>query len=441
MQKKRILVISNESWRNDSNGGNVLSNLFESFTEEFEFAQIYTNPALPKNSICENYFHLSEADVIAAVLNNRSIGRKLTLREILNQSDTVEIDSSKKILIKLKKINLPIFHTIQNVLWKIVKWKTPELEKFILDFNPDVVFAPMYNNVFMHSIDRYVSNLTQKKLISYVSDDHLTWRQFSLSPTFWLNRWILKKNVIKTAKYYSVLYTMTDEQLAEYQEILKVEMKILKKTGNFEKKPNFITNVGNPIILTYGGNLIYNRYKTLHKLALAINDINSNGVKMQLQIATQTPITNKLKQLLHDDENSILLGKLTAAELKRQYEKSDIVLHVESFDLKQRLLTRLSFSTKIIDLFSTAKCILAICWNKSSPYKYLMKENAALLVDSTDTIKDQLNTILNNKELIIKFGKKSWECGKRNHNATEIANNLKHDFLKYANPQFSNLKD
>jgi glycosyltransferase involved in cell wall biosynthesis len=231
---------------------------------------------------------------------------------------------------------------------------------------------------------------------------------------------------------------MTDEQLQEYQKILKVEMKILKKTGNFENKPNFTTEVGNPIILTYGGNLIYNRYKTLHKLGQAINNVNSNGVKMQLQIATQTPITNKLKQLLHDGKNSVLLGKLTAVELKQQYAKSDIVLHVESFDLKQRLLTRLSFSTKIIDLFSTAKCILAICWGKSSPYKYLKKEDAALLVDSTNAIEERLNTILNNKELLLEYAEKSWECGKRNHNATEVAGNLKQDFLKYANSQFSN---
>jgi glycosyltransferase involved in cell wall biosynthesis len=438
MKKKRILIISNEAWRGESNGGNVLSNMFESFTSEFEFAQIYTNPSMPKNNICENYFHLSEANVISAVLRNKSIGRKLTRNQILNQSKIVESDSSKKTLTILKKINLPVFHIIQNMLWKLVKWKTPELEKFILDFNPDVVFAPMYYNVFMHSIDRYVSILTQKKLISYVSDDHLTWQQFSLLPIFWFNRWILRKNVIKTAKYYLVLYTMTDEQLQEYQEILKVKMKILKKTGNFESKPIFITEVKKPIILTYGGNLIYNRYKTLHKLVQAINNVNSNGVQMQLQIATQTPITKKLKQLLHDGKNSVLLGKLTDIELKEQYAKSDIVLHVESFDLKQRLLTRLSFSTKIIDLFSTAKCILAICCNKSSPYKYFKKEDAALLVDSISAIEERLNEILENKELLLEYSEKSWECGKRNHNVTEVAGNLKQDFLKYANSQFRN---
>ena len=38
----KVLVISAEVWRNDKNGGNVLSNIFGD--TGYEFAQIYCNP-------------------------------------------------------------------------------------------------------------------------------------------------------------------------------------------------------------------------------------------------------------------------------------------------------------------------------------------------------------------------------------------------------------
>jgi hypothetical protein len=85
MSKKRILIISVESWREESNGGNVLSNLFNSFTNEYEFAQIFTNPAMPSNKICEKYFHISEGQVVKAFLKNQTFGQELQSSDYLIQ--------------------------------------------------------------------------------------------------------------------------------------------------------------------------------------------------------------------------------------------------------------------------------------------------------------------------------------------------------------------
>lgn len=440
MNKKRILIISGESWREDSNGGNVLSNLFSTFTDEYEFAQIFTNPAMPSNSICTKYFHISEGEVVKAFLKNQTFGRELQSSDYLIQDElSIKNTSSSNWLTFFKKLNFPIFHTLQDLIWRSSKWETPALDKFVLDYNPDVIFAPMYYSLFMHRIDRYVAKLTKKKMVSYVSDDHLTFRQFSLSPIYWFNRLLLRKNVIATAKHYSLLYTMTQEQLEEYQPVLKVPMKVLKKTGNFEGLPTLKTDRGNPLIITYGGNLIYNRYKTLHKLAQAIKEINQNGIKIKLHIYTQTPITEKLRILLDDSENSFLLGKVSMEELNVKYSNADLVLHVESFGLKQRLLTRLSFSTKIIDLMHTGRGILAICSKESSPYKYLKSEDAAICVADVSEIKKTLLHLLEFPEQINEYAIKAWFCGKKNHNVTNIILAFRSD-LKTQN-QFKNLND
>ena len=77
-----------------------------------------------------------------------------------------------------------LIYPIRNTLWAISKWKSDRLKKFVLDFNPDIIFAPIYYDPFMARIAKYVSNLCNKKIISYTGDDYLTFKQFSLSPLY-----------------------------------------------------------------------------------------------------------------------------------------------------------------------------------------------------------------------------------------------------------------
>jgi hypothetical protein len=206
-----------------------------------------------------------------------------------------------------------------------------------------------------------------------------------------------------------------------------VPMKVLKKTGDFLIQPIYARKQVTPLVISYGGNLIYNRYKTMAKLVEAIKKINKEKIHVVLNIYTQTPITEKLKVLLHDGENTFLKGKVTVAVLENEYVNSDIVLHVESFDLKQRLLTRLSFSTKIIDLLHSGRCIMAICWKESSPYKYLKSEDAAICIEDVTCIEDQLSHLIQNQELIKEYAEKAWFCGKRNHDKTKNISAFRND--------------
>lgn len=432
MAKKRILIISGESWRDESNGGNVLSNLFGPLKDEFEFAQIYTNANLPSNNLCTHYFHISEGEVIQAVLQGKKLGRKLTPSDLVKGKEIQQFAINGGVISFIKKYLLNFAFFVQDIFWRKAKWKTPELDEFILEFKPDIVFAPMYYSLYLHRIDRYVANLTGKKIISYVSDDHLTFKHFSISPFFWLNRFLLRKNVIHTSKYYSLLYTMTEEQLQEYQPILKVPMKVLKKTGPFDVQPPYkIRNFGDPIVITYGGNLIYNRYKTLGVLANAIKNLNKGQKHFILNIYTQTPITKKIKELLDDGENTFIKGRVSMAELNQHYASSDIVLHVESFELKQKLQTRLSFSTKIIDLLHSGRCIMAICWKKSAPYRYLKKQNAAICVSDLKGIEAQLTRILDDESILTDYADHAWRAGVMNHRSEVIIAQLKKDLATY----------
>ena len=68
-----VIVISLEVWRDDNNGGNVLSNIFDGI--EAEFAQVYCSSGFPKNDICKKYFQMTDAMAIKNIFKKQKMGR------------------------------------------------------------------------------------------------------------------------------------------------------------------------------------------------------------------------------------------------------------------------------------------------------------------------------------------------------------------------------
>lgn len=424
----KILVISAEVWRNDKNGGNVLSNIFGD--TGYEFAQIYCNPGQPVNNLCKQYFQITDSMLFQNILHKCDVGKKIVFEEFPKDNEpgnSVAVLENKKIYSFFRNHRLEIFYVMRSCMWKIAKWKTPELKRFILDFNPDIIFAPCYGAHEMLAMTRYVKRVAQKPIISYISDDHYGLMQFRLSPIYWINRLMLRYNMRKTFPLYDLVYTMTEEQMWEYEKKLKCSMKILKKYGEFSEQ-NIKCNLNKPLRLIYAGGIYCGRWKTLAKIVECLRKINHEGVKIVLDIYTGNELTEKQMLLLNDGKNSKVHKSVSAEELKKRYRQSDIALHVESFELKYKLLTRLSFSTKIIDCLESGCAVLAICWKHHSGYTYLKKEDAALCVDSVSGIEKMLIKIINNPTLILEYSKKAFLCGQRNHQRKIIQKHLQEDF-------------
>jgi len=76
----------------------------------------------------------------------------------------------------------------------------------------------------------------------------------------------------------------------------------------------------------------------------------------------------------------------------------------------------------------SARCILAICSNESSPFKYLSSQDAAICISKIADIKGTLKTLIENPRIIRAYAGKGWDCGVRNHNSRTIIKQLKKDF-------------
>lgn len=416
----KILIVSYEAWRDTNNGGNVLSNIFFSF-DNTEIAQIYCSGELPSNTICSKYFQISDS-----MLLNATKGRRLEEKIYKNDDD-----SQNNVFENTVKRRTPSFLRetallMRELLWDITNWKTKELRNFVEKFKPDLIFAPCYTYSHVSKLALYIQKILGCPMVSYISDDNYSLRCLSFSPFFWINRLKTRKWIRRHFAKCRLIYTMTDLQKKEYEKIFGIPFKVLCKAADFDKVEK--RTINKPIQLIYGGGLYLNRWQVLGELSNILNQINKDKIVAQMHIYSNTKLNSRKTKLLNDKRNSFLHASIPYDELEKKYQQSDIAIHVESFDLRNRLITRLSFSTKIIDCMNSGCAILAIGPQTQAGMAYLRDNDAAICVNELSTLHSKVSDVLFHPETIFFYSKQAKKLGKKNHTINNINAMIRNDF-------------
>lgn len=430
----RVLIISDATWTDENNIGNTFSNLFEDWPKE-KIAMIYARPDLPNTVVCDNFFQISENRLIRRLLNHRiKTGKKINTLELNNlmREPTFqnEENSGKKIYSFFLKFRWNIFLLAREILWKIGKWKTKELDNFIEDFKPEIVFSLACPGIYMNRLQQYAINHSKARSIVYFVDDVYSLKQFSFSPIFWLNRIMVRRSIAKTVKLSNLVYTIVPKQKYEYDKSFNIETKLLTKGGSFESKRDIDNNMQTPLKLIYTGNIYAGRWGTIERIGRFLDKINANDKKGIFFVYSKNELTLKMKNALSEIESIKFMGAIPASQVNEIQSKADILVHVESLSLKEKLLTRLSFSTKLVDYFAKATCILAIGWSKAASIEYLKENNIAVIIDDLKDLKKKMNDVFNNTELLKDYAHRSWEFGKKHHEISIIRKQLYKDITE-----------
>ena len=419
-----VLLLVMEPWRKDDSGGNTLDNFFRGM-KGVEFAQIYCGNSMPDNDVCHNYFRMPENEMLRSFFNRKKVGHILDRSTISKESEAKRKDKSKQhsFMMFIKRIRPELLILLKLLLCRYSNWKTQELCQFINNFHPDVIYAPCYASPFQLALTRHVKKMTGKKIVTWSADDCYSLRQFSLSPFFWINRLWNRHCLRKTYPYYDEFFSISEDEIEEMSPIVGRQMKILRKGVSVPKtfEPRIVNN---PIKFIYAGGLYLNRHKSLIAIADALRKLNQDEVKAELHIYSGTKMEGKNSSLLNDGRTSFVHGLVTPETLKGLYQECDVAIHCESFDLKYRLMTRLSFSTKVIDCFQSGCAILCIAWEEHTALKFLKKEDAAFCVTNVKDIESTVTRIVENPELIKEYAMKAYECEKKNHRIEDVQKTL-----------------
>lgn len=426
----RILLLTSEEWNDYTYSNGVLTNWFAGF--DAEFAQIYTSPGMPNNNICHRYFRITDGEMARSIFTRKKVGQVIQMAETTEALEASKVNAKREGTYGvMKKISL-WFHTpvvlLRDFIWLNGKYNIEGLRKFIDDFNPDIVFSPRYASPKMMRLENVVHQLTNVPMVAFTADDEASLRQYSLSPLYWVRRlWINRMFTRHVKGFYKHYWTFSEDQANEYRSQYGLTTSTLYKCGDFPE--TYVEKeINKPIRLVYAGRLYCNRWKTLAEIGKALQVINKAGEQMVLDIYAVEKVTKRQRKALCPQYSINIHGRVAPEELVDIYKKADIALHVEAMDKRNRLSTRVSFSTKIIDLMASTCAIMAICWNQHAGYQYLKKNDAAFCIDDYSAILPCLQSIAETPSLIQTYAKKALVCGKENHSRQKIHEQIRSKF-------------
>lgn len=429
----KILLITDEVWNDQVNGNNVLQNWFDGM-ENIEIAHICCLPGKPFNSVCTRYFQLTDSMMLKSIGGKKAgISYQISIEEMhKNNQGEKNYISSSSFYTFMKKISGPSVNLIREILWNVGRIDKKQLKEFVGDFNPDIVFCPRLLTWKLMRIENIVKKITVAPFVAFTADDEASFRQLSFSPVFWINRALFNIAFRRHLKIYSHYFTMTEMQAKEYSDKYKIMTSFLPKCGKFDNIQNS-KGIGTPIRMVYAGRLYCNRWKSLGEIGKALKIVNMDDIKIILDIYTEDSLTSKQEKLLNENHYIHVHRRVTPAELNDIYKNADIALHVESLDKKNRLRTRVSFSTKIIDLMASTCAIMVIAWPQHAGYSYLKEKDAAICIGSYQEIIPTLRSLIENPATIKAYQKNAVNTGTLFHDKK----NIQHNFLL----KLENLRD
>ena len=422
MGKIRVLLITRECLRTDSNEGNVLLGLFSGI--DAEYANIYCKPGLPDNSLCGGYFQLTDKMALENILHRKPMGRRVQCENGINAAQTAEVEK-RGFYDFFRRHNLPVFYAARECLWSMADFRSGELDSFVRGFAPDVIFAPLCYSMYVLAVQRYVISLAGCPAVTYIYDDLYSLRQISFSPVYWLCRFRQRRLIRKTLPFYRFAYTMCAQQAREFGRYFDIPMRVLPKCAGAVQQPE--RPADGTVRLIYAGGVYYGRDKTLAAVAGAVRELNAAGMSARLDVYTSSPLKKAAAAALDDGQCCFVHAAIPADDLRRAYAQSDIALHVESFDKKNALITRLSFSTKIVDCLASGCAVLAACPEMNAGWQYLHYEDAAVCVNTSSKLKAAVNNLVYDREYRKSYEIKARICLEKNHDSKKICCQIEND--------------
>lgn len=418
MEYKNILVCSVPCW-NKKSGSDTMSSLLTGYSKE-KLANLYIREDFPDSDVCEKYFRISENAVIKSIFKpGIKTGKQIYLTETTTDDNTQNAEITNQRYQKHSGIKRHLLLFAREILWFLGKWKSPELEKFIDDFKPDVVFFAMEGYIHFNRINRYILKKTGAKGIGYFWDDNFTYKQNNKILSLFY-RFFQRRSLKKLAKECDSFFAITPKTKEEADETFNINCTVLTKPIDFSNNAFTPYTPKKPIKMVYTGKLIIGRDETIRLIGQALDKINETGKKIELDVYTTTKISSP-----ESFGKSInLKGAVPQTEIPAIQKDADILLFAEAINGPKSKTSRLSFSTKITDYFGSGKCIFAVGRPDVAPMEYLKENDAALCAYDSDSIYDSINKLCENPELINQYAQKAYQTGYTNHNKKDIQKTL-----------------
>ena len=384
-----ILIITRNAWDDTNSIGNTMSNFF-GYIDGINTANIYFRSAMPNNKVCTNYFRVTEKDIIRNYFTPGKIGK--SFKYDCSVPKETGYSSEKKLISFVHRFGLKGVYTLSEFLWDSQKWLNKRLDEFVEDFNPDLVFTFAKSLPQYYHIIKYLHEKHRKKIVLWIADDEYT--ALNLSSNKKDKKRIARlKEIICNA---SVVRGCSEEMCDYYNSLFDCNAKPLYKSCSFSYPVK--RKVNNPIRIIYAGNLLFGRFEILKEIADKLKEINREKLIAVLEIYSSTPLSPEQSKDLTVPGVSSFNGVKPYAEIQKLMSESDLILHIESFEEKEILKTKYSFSTKIIDCLQSGSVMLAVGPKEIASIRYSKTVPGVFVIDNENNIKQGIYEAVSQSE-------------------------------------------
>ena len=409
---RKILVITVAAWNNKV-GSNTWSTLLEHY-DSANVANLCIRDEAPNSPVCSRYFVISESKIIKSLLKrNIQTGREVRCSEVC--SDAAALEEHNQRYAAMKKHRRYSMLLARELIWKLGKWNTKELDAFLDDFKPDVILHSMEGYIHLNRIVEYAIQRTGAKAVGYVWDDNFTYKQHS-HMGYKLYRFFQRGSLKRLAKKTAAFFAIAPMTKKEADAFFGINCHVLTKPLHTSPRVCYDTP-GECIRFLYTGNLYIGRDRSLLKVLQAMQRFPKG--RFFVDVYTNSHMdTAFLEQI--DPEICCIHGAIPQAEALQKQREADVLLFLEDVDGEHAKVARLSFSTKITDYLSAGKCIFAVGNTDTAPMQYFIQNDAAVVCGSMSQIEDALARIADSPAMLTTIAEKAAAAGRANHNRERI---------------------
>lgn len=426
MMKKKILIFTMSVW-NENSGADTFANLFKDF-DDCEIANIYFKSGFPTSKVCGKYFNISESKALKSIFKRKlDIGEEIDLSK---QENFVQDEEEKKRYSFWSKHRLWGVLQLREIAWKLASWKSKNLIKFVDDFKPDIIVAPLEQYSYYNRIVKYISRRCNCKNAYFMYDDNISYKQYPFNIFYYVHRFILRRQLKSIFKKDDKLFCITRKTKTEADRFFNTDSVILTKASKNVELINDWNFKEFPLHIVYTGNLNIGRFESLNLLLKAVNEFNksSGGQKFVVDVYSHTNLDDKNKNKLSLNPDCNFYGSIPQNEVYEVQKNGDILLLLESLRMCQKNVSRLSFSTKIVDYLSVGRCILSIAPLDNATSQYFDEYKHGVVCSNKKDIKNALTKLMNHN-LISELAFKAKNIALDVHSESKIHSILKKELF------------
>ncbi|PGY13298.1 hypothetical protein COE23_15715 [Bacillus cereus] len=413
MRYPRVLVVSNNCFSDSNSNGRTLGNFFINWDKD-SIAQFYIQAELPNSNVCENFYRVTDYEVLNSFLKFQKCGRKLEKEEITVGSNNTRTDEGleKKIhSFPSKTKKKPHMYILRNLLWYTKKWKIKQLYDWIDAFQPEIILFQAGDSAFMCDIARMLSIKYDIPLMIYNSEDYYLKDRKSYSLLFHIHRRMLKRSFKKMMNQSKYVVYITDVLKEDFDNKFKTPSEAIF-TASSLKPSNSKKNNKVPVI-SYLGNVGVERWRSIVEIGRALQKINKDYF---IDVYTQK-LTLEAEELFTEENGIKFRGAINYGNVVSVMQNSDLLVHAESFSDFIKVDLRHAFSTKVADSLACGTCLFAYGPEEIASIKYLKENDVACVVTEEVELEEKLREIIANKELREYYVEKALKQAQKRHNS------------------------